>query len=136
MRARARPRLTRVDSRPAIGSTFHLFASRGPSRKSFTMAAQTAFVLEFVRYDACVCVAARRRFSSPHMRGSKYTLTVTLALALHGCSKPKPEVRHVPDAAAQEHIRQVIDSLPVDSSLRRTLEAGRFGNGIHEPWMD
>jgi len=59
-----------------------------------------------------------------------------LALALTGCSKPKPEVRHVPDAAAQEHIRQVIDSLPVDSSLRRTLEAGRFGNGIHEPWMD
>jgi hypothetical protein len=41
-----------------------------------------------------------------------------------------------PDAIAQRHIRQVIDSLPADSSLRRTLEEGHFGTGIHEPWMD
>ena len=42
----------------------------------------------------------------------------------------------VPDAAAQSHIRQIIESFPADSSLRQNLEAGHFGTGIHEPWMD
>ena len=44
--------------------------------------------------------------------------------------------QRVPDAAAQIHIRQVIDSLAPDSLVRRTLEDGHFGTGIHEPWMD
>src|SRR5207248_1230880 len=44
--------------------------------------------------------------------------------------------QRVPDAAAQRHIRQVIDSLAPDSSIRRNMEAGHFGKGIHEPWMD
>lgn len=41
-----------------------------------------------------------------------------------------------PDAAAEAYIRQVVNSLPSDSSLRRSLEAGRLGSSIHYPWMD
>ncbi|MGB7024328.1 MAG: ankyrin repeat domain-containing protein, partial [Candidatus Acidiferrales bacterium] len=41
-----------------------------------------------------------------------------------------------PDAAAEGYIRQVEESLPPDSSLRRSLEAGHRGSGLHYPWMD
>jgi hypothetical protein len=41
-----------------------------------------------------------------------------------------------PDPVARQHIQAIISTLPPDSSLRRTLEAGRYGTGIHEPWMD
>jgi len=38
--------------------------------------------------------------------------------------------------SADEHIRQVIDSLPRDCDLRGLLQAGQHGGGIHQPWMD
>jgi hypothetical protein len=36
----------------------------------------------------------------------------------------------------QEHIRQVILSLPTDSEMRSYLERGDRGDGVHYPWMD
>ncbi len=52
------------------------------------------------------------------------------------CASSCKEPLRTPDAAAQQHIKEVISSLPVDSSLRRSLEEGHYGNGIHHPWMD
>lgn len=35
-----------------------------------------------------------------------------------------------------EHLRQVVDSLPVDNNLRFALERGSRGKGVRYPWMD
>ncbi len=40
------------------------------------------------------------------------------------------------DSVGEEHIRQLIHTLPPDSSLRRELEGGARGNGKHYAWMD
>jgi hypothetical protein len=64
-----------------------------------------------------------------------HSLVLGLAFALSTCSQ-QPQPRRTADAAAWAHIREVIGSLPVDSTLRRTLEGGQLGNGIHERWMD
>jgi hypothetical protein len=40
------------------------------------------------------------------------------------------------DASAQEHIRQLIASLPPDSGWRNLLEHHEAGDGIRQPWMD
>jgi hypothetical protein len=37
---------------------------------------------------------------------------------------------------AQEHIRQIIQSIPPNSPLRHRLEGGAHGSGIRQPWMD
>ncbi len=37
---------------------------------------------------------------------------------------------------AEEHIRQLMESLPPNSAWRSLLERGMKGNGVHEPWMD
>jgi hypothetical protein len=36
----------------------------------------------------------------------------------------------------EEHIRQVIASLPPESELRQRLERGAIGDGVRYPWMD
>jgi hypothetical protein len=40
------------------------------------------------------------------------------------------------DASAQEHIRQLISTLPPDSLWRNLLENHVTGDGIRQPWMD
>lgn len=42
----------------------------------------------------------------------------------------------VPDAPTRTHIQSVIDSLPQDGSLRRSLATGALGDGVHQTWMD
>jgi hypothetical protein len=37
---------------------------------------------------------------------------------------------------SQEHVKQVILSLPPDSEMRHDLERGDRGDGVHYPWMD
>ena len=44
--------------------------------------------------------------------------------------------RPVSPVVPEEHIRQVIHSLPADSEMRAELERGDRGDGIHHPWMD
>jgi len=90
-------------------------------------------------------------------------LLVLTLLLLGRSTEARPQ--RVPDAAAERHIRQVIQSLPPDSSLRRSLEElyvtqdaqkhldemkrstssailrrameeGVLPDGIHKPWMD
>jgi ankyrin repeat protein len=41
-----------------------------------------------------------------------------------------------PDAAAEAHIRQLIESLPPGSSWRGMLQHGARGDGVRRPWMD
>ncbi len=41
-----------------------------------------------------------------------------------------------PSEAAEQHIRQLIGSLPQGCELRGDLEAGQRGDGIHRAWMD
>jgi len=36
----------------------------------------------------------------------------------------------------EEHVRSLIQTLPVNSDMRRTLEEGGRGPGVHYPWMD
>lgn len=36
----------------------------------------------------------------------------------------------------EDHIREIMNALPVDSFLRHELEAGARGDGIHRLWMD
>jgi hypothetical protein len=45
-------------------------------------------------------------------------------------------VQNVQDAPSQGHIGQVILSLPPDSEMRRYLERGDRGDGVHYAWMD
>ena len=37
---------------------------------------------------------------------------------------------------SQKHLREVADTLPVDSTLRQALQNGAHGDGIHYFWMD
>ncbi len=37
---------------------------------------------------------------------------------------------------SQKHLREVADALPADSTLRRALQNGAHGGGIHYSWMD
>jgi hypothetical protein len=39
-------------------------------------------------------------------------------------------------AAVEDHTRDIIRGLPLDSVLRRNLLQGARGDGIHHPWMD
>lgn len=38
--------------------------------------------------------------------------------------------------SSREHLKQIIESLEADNTLRRALERGDRGNGIHYEWMD
>ena len=44
--------------------------------------------------------------------------------------------RPVSPVVPEEHIKQVIDSLPADSQMRADLERGARGDGVHHRWMD
>jgi hypothetical protein len=61
-------------------------------------------------------------------------LIATIFTVSVGCSNRQAAI--VPDADALMHIEAVVASLPQDSSLRRTLEAGHYGDGRREAWMD
>ncbi len=61
-------------------------------------------------------------------------LVYSAVLTFFGCSSKQP--LRVPDAAAQQHIREVISSLDPHSSIRRTLEGDQYASGVHETWMD
>lgn len=39
-------------------------------------------------------------------------------------------------ATVENHIHQVIESLPPSSQIRHELENGARGDGVHYPWMD
>jgi hypothetical protein len=52
-----------------------------------------------------------------------------LAIGLSWAEHQQPE-------RAEEHIRQVIQTLPSGSVFRRNLEKGSRGDGIHRGWMD
>jgi hypothetical protein len=56
------------------------------------------------------------------------------ASTIVGCARAPS--RRQPDTSARESIRRIAQSLPGDSHMRRRLDAGELGTGIHHPWMD
>jgi hypothetical protein len=68
-------------------------------------------------------------------KSPNYFVLLSGALLLIACSG-QSQPRRATDVSVQAHVRQVVQSLPPDSSLRRTLEGGHLGDGVHEPWMD
>jgi len=65
------------------------------------------------------------------MRALALTLVLSAAIPL---SSPQGEPTH--DAVVEEHIQQLTNQLPPESLLRRLLQEGVRGNGIHYSWMD
>jgi hypothetical protein len=63
-------------------------------------------------------------------------LAVVLALALGAFAHPVKQVPNISETSAEQHIRNIIAELPADSALRRELESGAKGNGVHRSWMD
>jgi hypothetical protein len=54
------------------------------------------------------------------------------------CSHPSETQfsKQKPDEATEKRIAEIADSLPIDDGMRRGLQTGFRGTGIHEPWMD
>jgi hypothetical protein len=61
-----------------------------------------------------------------------FVVLVLFGVAM-GCARQPSEARTSP--RVQEHIRNIIGSLPRDSSMRRTLIQGQYGTGVRQPWM-
>ena len=55
-------------------------------------------------------------------------LVYSAVLTFFGCSSKQP--LRAPDAAAQQHIREVISGLDPHSSIRRTLEGDQYASGV------
>lgn len=63
--------------------------------------------------------------------------SILIALTLLLTTVPQhPPSEPTADAAVQEHVRQLIKSLPTGSRWRDMLEHGMRGDGIHRAWMD
>src|SRR2546425_12947218 len=50
------------------------------------------------------------------------------------CHSSRPQRKSDPNA--EEHVRQLIKSLPPGSEIRHRLEVGDRGDGLHYTWMD
>jgi hypothetical protein len=61
--------------------------------------------------------------------------TAVCALSLIACSFQAPLPGDNFDETAREHIRQIAQTLPPDSRLRLSLQEGKHGDGVREPWM-
>jgi hypothetical protein len=72
-------------------------------------------------------------FSTP-IRGKR--LLILFVLLVYGCSSTEAPSIRTPDSTTQKHLRELISTLPPDSSVRRSLEAGAIGNGSREAWMN
>ena len=62
-------------------------------------------------------------------------LVAAALAAIAGCSRYQQEPGKV-TPEGEEHVRALIQTLPVNSDMRRTLEEGGRGPGVHYPWMD
>jgi hypothetical protein len=69
------------------------------------------------------------------VRKLEVQLLAILILIPVGCSQGHEPARK-PGTSTQAQIRKMILSLPEDSSVRRSLEMGQYGDGVHESWMD
>jgi hypothetical protein len=59
-----------------------------------------------------------------------------VSLALLAAMVFSPSQNAGSSAPSQDHVKQVILSLPPDSEMRHDLERGDRGDGVHYPWMD
>ena len=60
-----------------------------------------------------------------------------LVIGLASCGAGEHRQQPVkPTTASEEHVRRLIQSLPVDSRVRENLEGGGRGDGVHYSWMD
>jgi hypothetical protein len=87
------------------------------------------------------CIAFRESASrlegiKIHMNLGKLICALSLGFLLCDFSSGHSQSPRQPDPAAQKHINETIASLPPDSSIRRGLEQGYYGDGVHERWMD
>lgn len=66
----------------------------------------------------------------------KISVVIVASLAaVAGCKQyGQDQPRVTPQG--EEHVRSVMQMLPVSSDMRRSLEEGDRGAGIHYPWMD
>ena len=66
----------------------------------------------------------------------KISVVIVASLAaIAGCKQyGQDQPRVTPQG--EEHVRSVMQMLPVSSDMRRSLEEGDRGAGIHYPWMD
>ena len=58
-----------------------------------------------------------------------------LALAFVANAEKMPQ-NALQNPGTQEHIRMLIQNLPLDSKVRHELESGNYGDGVHYSWMD
>src|SRR5690349_17117678 len=66
----------------------------------------------------------------------KISVVIVASLAaIAGCKQYGQEQPRV-TPQGEEHVRSVVQTLPMSSDLRRSLEQGGRGAGIHYPWMD
>ena len=64
------------------------------------------------------------------------SLVVGLLCAFSAVAVSNPQAPRDMGPEAQQHIHDLISELPANSLLRRHLENGAHGNGIHQVWMD
>ena len=64
------------------------------------------------------------------------SLVVGLLCAFSAVAVSNPQASRDVRPEVQQHIRALVSDLPANSLLRRDLENGAHGNGIHQVWMD
>jgi hypothetical protein len=71
---------------------------------------------------------------SRHTRNMK--LAAASALLLIRANGQVPDSAHRTMPPAQEHVRELIASLPQNSRMRYVMQRGETGDGVRRPWMD